>query len=170
LKRRTAILGACALAAGGAGLAWQRWQEQSADEATGGIWQARFEQPGGGALDMAPLRGRPLVLNFWGTWCPPCVKEMPELDAFHRQFSAQGWQVVGLAVDNPSAVREFLARSPVGYTIGLAGFEGSELSRKLGNAQGGLPFTVVFNRRGGVAHRKSGQTSLQELATWAKAM
>lgn len=170
MKRRTMVLGTCAVAAGGAGLGWQRRQEQNADEATGGIWQASFEQPSGGALDMAPLRGQPLVLNFWGTWCPPCVKEMPELDAFQRQFAPQGWRVVGLAVDNPSAVREFLARSPVSYTIGLAGFDGSELSRKLGNAQGGLPFTVVFNKRGAVAHRKSGQTSLQELATWAKAM
>jgi thiol-disulfide isomerase/thioredoxin len=173
MKRRTVILSAAAAAAVGAGLAWQRWQEQAAqaaDAATGGIWQARFEQPGGGTLDMAKLRGTPLVLNFWGTWCPPCVKEMPELDQFQRQFGPQGWRVVGLAVDNPSAVQAFLARSPVTYTIGLAGFEGSELSRKLGNAQGGLPFTVLFNRRGDVAQRKSGQTSLQELANWAKAM
>jgi thiol-disulfide isomerase/thioredoxin len=168
LKRRTVILGASAVAAAGTGLAWQRWQEQVAEAATGGVWQANFEQPGGGTLTLAALRGTPLVLNFWGTWCPPCVKEMPELDQFQRQFGPQGWRVVGLAVDNPSAVREFLARSPVSYTIGLAGFEGSDLTRKLGNAQGGLPYTVVFNRRGEVAHRKAGQTSLQELTGWAR--
>ncbi len=170
MKRRSLILGASAVAAAGAGLAWQRWQEQAAADATGGVWLASFEQPAGGTLAMATLRGTPLVLNFWGSWCPPCVKEMPELDQFQRQFGPLGWRVVGLAVDNPKAVREFLAHSPVGYTIGLAGFDGAELTRKLGNAQGGLPYTVVFNRRGKVAHQKSGQTSLQELTGWAKAM
>lgn len=173
MKRRTLIMGASAVAAAGAGLAWQRWQEEAAlaaEAATGGVWQASFQQPDGGTLAMASLRGTPLVLNFWGTWCPPCVKEMPELDQFQRQFGPAGWRVVGLAVDNPTAVREFLARSPVSYTIGLAGFDGSELTRKLGNAQGGLPYTVMFNRRGEVAQRKAGQTSLQELSTWAKAV
>lgn len=170
MNRRNLILGTSAVAAAGAGLAWQRWQEQAADEATGGIWQASFEQPSGGTLAMATLRGAPVVLNFWGTWCPPCVKEMPELDKFQRQFGPQGWRVVGLAVDNPTAVREFLARSPFSYTIALAGFDGSELSRKLGNHQGGLPYTVVFNRQGAIAHRKAGQTSLLELAGWAKSI
>ena len=71
-------------------------------------------------------------------------------------------------MDNPTAVREFLARSPVSYTIGLAGFEGSELTRQLGNTQGGLPFTVVFNRRGAVVHRHAGSTTLQQLTDWVK--
>jgi hypothetical protein len=75
---------------------------------------------------------------------------------------------VGLAVDNPKAVREFLARTPVSYTIGLAGFEGSELTRTLGNTQSGLPFTVAFNRHGAVSHRKAGATTLEELSTWAR--
>ena len=121
-------------------------------------------------LKLSDFKGKVVLLNFWATWCAPCVKEMPELDAFQRQFAPQGWRVVGLAVDNPTAVREFLARSPFSYTIGLAGFDGSELSRKLGNHQGGLPYTVVFNRQGAIAHRKAGQTSLLELAGWAKSI
>ncbi len=118
---------------------------------------------------MAALRGRPLLLNFWGTWCPPCVKEMPELDRFARQFKAQGWQVVGLAVDNPKAVREFLARAPVSYAIGLAGFEGSDLARTLGNDASGLPYTVAFAASGNVLQRKAGATTLDELTRWAQA-
>jgi peroxiredoxin len=93
---------------------------------------------------------------------------MPDLDRFARQFAAQGWQVVGLAVDNPKAVREFLDRSPVSYTIGLAGFEGAGLTRALGNSQGGLPFTVAFNRRGEVVQKKAGQTHFEELVAWAR--
>ncbi|MBC7717365.1 MAG: TlpA family protein disulfide reductase, partial [Pseudorhodobacter sp.] len=81
---------------------------------------------------MADLRGKPLLLNFWATWCPPCVKEMPLLDAFYQTHRARGWQVVGLAVDSPTPVRAFLERVPVSFPIGLAGMEGSELSRALG--------------------------------------
>ena len=172
MRRRTWVLGSAGAAAAAAGIGWQLRQGQplpERDEAqTGGIWQLSFAQPDGGTLVMASLRGQPLVLNFWGTWCPPCIKEMPELDRFARQYASQGWRVVGLAVDNPSAVREFLARAPVSYTIGLAGFEGSELTRKLGNDQAGLPFTAIFNRAGAQVHRHAGSATLQQLESWLK--
>jgi hypothetical protein len=73
---------------------------------------------------------------------------------------------VGLAVDNPTAVRQFLAKSPVGYLIALAGFDGTDLSRSLGNSTGALPFTAVFNRQGAVVQRKLGETSFDELTRW----
>ena len=176
MKRRTWLLGGTGAAAAAAGLAWQRWREAASDDsapsavalAATGLWQMSFEKPEGGTLAMAGLRGQPLLLNFWGTWCPPCVKEMPELDQFSKQFGPQGWRVVGLAVDNPKAVRDFLARTPVSYTIGLAGFEGSELSRTLGNDQSGLPYTVAFGRDGALLRRKAGATSLDELTRWAQ--
>lgn len=175
MMRRNWILAGAAVAAAAAGIAWQRQREAAGQptqaEAAEGpeidFWQMRFDQPDGQVLDMATLRGQPLLLNFWGTWCPPCIKEMPDLDRFARRFAPQGWRVLGLAVDNPKAVREFLARSPVSYTIGLAGFEGSELSRKLGNTASGLPFTVAFDRLGQVRHRKAGATTLDELVRWA---
>jgi nitrilase len=70
------------------------------------------------------------------------------LDRFHHDQQARGWQVVGLAVDNEAPVRKFLAQHPVGFLVGLAGFEGVSLSRALGNAGGGLPYSVVFNANG----------------------
>ena len=88
MKRRDWIAagGIGALAAAG-GMAWNLRQgagpaapsEVPADDPAG-LWSRRFEKPSGGELAMADLRGKPLVLNFWATWCPPCVKEMPELD------------------------------------------------------------------------------------------
>ena len=107
---------------------------------------------------MATLRGQPLVLNFWATWCPPCVKEMPEIDRFQREFAARGWQVLGLAVDRPQPVREFLARTPVGYTIAMAGLEGTELSRQLGN----------YQRRAAVHGGASTATAGSPTASWAR--
>jgi thiol-disulfide isomerase/thioredoxin len=131
------------------------------------FWQAKFTQPNGQVLSLADWHGSPVVLNFWATWCPPCIKEMPEIDRFARGFAQQGGRVLGLAVDNPSAVTAYLARTPVSYAIGLAGFDGTELSRVLGNASGGLPFTVAFNRKGEIAERRLGETSFEELTRWA---
>jgi thiol-disulfide isomerase/thioredoxin len=112
---------------------------------------------------MADLRGKPLMLNFWATWCPPCVEEMPLLDTFYRQQKDQGWQVLGLAVDQVPAVQKFLQRLPVSFPIGMAGLPGVELSRALGNATGGLPFTVVFSPGGEVAHRQIGKLTAEDL-------
>ncbi len=179
MKRRHWMLAGTAAAAAAAGLAWRLNAEGEPAAPTAGgntegkgqaldLWSLRFAQPGGGEVVMASLRGQPLLLNFWGSWCPPCIKEMPDLDRFARQHAASGWRVVGLAVDNLQAVRDFLARSPVSYTIGLAGFEGSELARLLGNTQGALPFTVVFNRQGEVVQQKMGPADPEELARWAR--
>ncbi len=171
MKRQTLILGAAGLAAlglgAGVGIGWQRRRDQATASPDEPPWSLRFPRPEGGELVMSGFRGRPLVLNFWATWCPPCVKEMPALDRFQREFSARGWQVVGLAVDQAGPVLEFLGRQPVSFAVGLAGFAGTELSRHFGNEAGGLPFTVVFDRHGQVLRRKIGETSFDELAEWA---
>ena len=158
---------AAAAAAGAGGYLWQR-RAAAADTASAELWTLDFETPGPNRLAMASLRGRPLVLNFWATWCPPCVREMPALDRFHREHSARGWQVLGLAADNAEAVRKFLAVTPVGFAIALTGFAGIELSQRLGNVSGGLPFTVVFGREGQVLQRHTGETRYDQLADWAR--
>jgi thiol-disulfide isomerase/thioredoxin len=156
--------GAVALSAGAAGALW--YARSVDDAAAQKMWGLRFERPEGGELAFASLRGRPLLLNFWATWCPPCVTEMPLLDRFHRDTAARGWQVVGLAVDGPSPVREFLARRPVGFPIGLAGLDGVELARSLGNISGSLPFSLAFDAAGRVRERKLGMLREPDLQKW----
>jgi thiol-disulfide isomerase/thioredoxin len=151
----------------GAGLAWQKWSPGAAQsDAAAALWPLSFDTPSGSKLEMQALRGKPLLLNFWATWCPPCVEEMPMLDAFFRENSPKSWQVVGLAIDQPSAVRLFMARTPVSYPVGLAGLGGSELSKSLGNLAGGLPFTVIIGASGQVLERRIGRVSTAELAQW----
>lgn len=168
--RRRWLAGGVALAAGlaGAGLAWWRFQPgEAADGAAAAFWGQSFEapQPGPGVA-MQAFRGRPLVINFWATWCPPCVEELPLLDRFFRENASNGWQVVGLAIDQPSSVRTFLQKTPVGFPIGMAGLGGTELGKSLGNLSGGLPFTVVFGGDGTVKHRKMGKVTTADLSAW----
>jgi thiol-disulfide isomerase/thioredoxin len=167
MKRRTAAIAGVAVAAGAAGAGAALWRLLSVrTELPPDFWSLRFEQPGGGELVLATLRGQPLLLNFWATWCPPCVTEMPMLDAFQRAQRGPGWQVVGLAVDSPTPVRQFLAQYPVDFAIGLAGLNGIDLARSLGNPDGGLPFTVVVDRSGRARERKLGALAPKDLDAW----
>jgi thiol-disulfide isomerase/thioredoxin len=161
------VAGAAAAAAGAAAYLWQR-RADPADTASAELWTLDFETPGPQRLAMAALRGQPLVLNFWATWCPPCVREMPALDRFYRDHRVKGWQVLGLAADNAEAVRKFLADTPVAFPIALAGFAGIDLSRRLGNLSGGLPFTVIYGRDGQVVKRHIGETQYEQLTAWAR--
>ena len=177
--RRAWLFAAGGVAAiAGAGLSWLRPSPgavavasgaatAATDKAPDSLWALKAARPQGGELDLASLRGKPLLINFWATWCAPCVREMPLIDRFHREYGPRGWQVLGLAVDQPAPVAEFLARVKVGFPIGLAGLDGMDLLHGLGNAQGGLPFTVVINAAGQLVQRKMGETSFEELAGWA---
>ena len=169
-SRRNWLYAGVAVGAGlvGAGFAWRRHGvSEVPSEALAVLWASEFESPSGEVLRLADFLGKPLVLNFWATWCPPCVEEMPLIDAFYRQHSAKGWQVIGLAIDQPSRVRQFLAQHSVSYPIGLAGLDGTELGKLLGNSQGGLPFTVVFDAQGQLKQQKLGKLSDDEVRRWA---
>ena len=152
--RRRALFAAVAAAAvlGGAGLAWWRTSlRDSADGAVDAFWRLDFATPDGGRLAMSSLRGKPLLLNFWATWCPPCVDELPMLDAFYRERAA---------------VNAFLGRQPLHFPVAMAGTSGVELSRSLGNLSGGLPFSVVLGQDGAVLHRKIGRIKPDDLRAW----
>ncbi len=96
----------------------------------------------------------------------PEVEELPLLSAFYTENKANGLQLVGLAIDKAEPVSRFLARSPVSFPVALAGMEGVELTRELGNAAGGLPFSVLFDAGGRLRERKLGQLHEADLTAW----
>jgi len=167
--RRKLVLGLAGAVAGlaGAGLAWWRFDVDDLENPDPGkLWELEFKTPQGEALTMAEFRGRPLLINFWATWCPPCIDELPLVDSFYRQNASSGWQVLGLAIDKPGLVLDFLRRSPVSFSMAMAGIDGIELSKSLGNSVGGLPFSVVLGSAGTVLRRKIGKILTQDLMLW----
>ena len=171
VARRQWMVGAVAVGAAAAGAGWAWWRhslgevDSAANEA---LWSQEFPGlPGQAPIKMQALRGQPLLLNFWATWCPPCVEELPMLNAFYQAQRAKGWTVLGLAVDKEAAVSSFLQRMPLTFPIAIAGMQGAALSKELGNSAGGLPFTVLFDRHGAVQHRKMGQLHASDLQNWA---
>jgi thiol-disulfide isomerase/thioredoxin len=93
-------------------------------------------------------QGRIVVLNFWATWCPPCREEMPMFSKLQAELGERGVQFVGIGVDSPSAIKEFAFRTPMSYPLLIGGTESLDLARRLGNATGGLPYTLVLDREG----------------------
>jgi thiol-disulfide isomerase/thioredoxin len=167
-SRRHLIWGAGAAAAvAGVGVALWRFEPRDvAHAASHPFWGQQFETPSGEVLAMAGFQGKPLLLNFWATWCPPCIDELPMIETFWQENRANGHQVVALAIDQPTAVRRFLGRQPLGFPVGMAGLAGTELAKSLGNAAGGLPFTVFFKEDGSIWRQKMGQLTSYDLAQW----
>jgi len=167
VRRRRVLWGGLGVVAAAAGVGTALWRSRDEPD-TSRLWSLRFPRPGGGELVLAEMHGKPLLLNFWATWCAPCVTEMPLLDRFYSEHRATGWSVVGLAVDQEVPVREFVGQRSIGFPIGLAGTDGLELARALGNSQGGLPFSVAFDAAGRPKARKLGALDQKTLAAWAE--
>jgi thiol-disulfide isomerase/thioredoxin len=171
MKRRTWLLGGAAAAGviGGVGFAAWRGAGLGASEGApaADVWSLSFDRLDGTSLAMRSLLGKPLLLNFWATWCAPCVTELPLLDAFSREHAGR-WQVLGLAVDRPDPVRRFAAERALHLPLALAGMDGIELSRSLGNKLAALPFSVAFDSRGRLAHRRLGVLDADLLRDWSR--
>lgn len=133
---------------------------------------APFELP---ALDGAKTtipgawRGRRVLVNVWASWCGPCIQEMPELDRYARsQNGPDGVQVVGIALDEPAAVRGFLQRVPVSYPILLDTPGPGDAGVRLGNPQGVLPYSVLLDAEGRVRRQRIGPFETGELESWVE--
>ena len=102
-----------------------------------------------------------IVLNFWASWCPPCVEEMPDLGQIHQDFSSV--QVIGYSVDTEANVRRFLDKVPVDFPILIGEPTALRLLRQLGNPSGGLPFSLIFAPDAELRYKIIGQVNTEEL-------
>ena len=180
MKRRTIIFGGAGLAAIGT-TAWLAWQSTSrrapaANRAVGmpgsaprklepnprALYEATLPDLTGRPVALERLLGRPVVANFWATWCAPCVEEMPHLEALSKSFS--NIQFVGIGIDTASNIAQFVTKVPVSYPLYVAGHAGIAMVRELGNAAGGLPFTVLLDAEGRIFDTILGQVSPEDLS------
>lgn len=98
--------------------------------------------------DAGAWTGRVTVVNFWATWCPPCLDEIPVFVRYQASHGDRGLQFVGIAIDDPDRVRELAAHLEINYPVLLGGDQGAALSARFGNRLGALPFSVIFDRNG----------------------
>jgi len=111
----------------GLAAALHRFGTFAADAAAAGLFERTFDDADGRPQPMKQWQGGLLVVNFWATWCAPCVEEMPELQRIQHEFADRGVAVVGLGIDSPTAVRRFRDEHRLALTLLVAGVGGSEL-------------------------------------------
>lgn len=120
-------------------------------------------QADGAEKSLGEFRNKVLVVNFWATWCEPCVKEMPELSAMQTELAAKKVSFIGIGIDSPDALAEFAQKYKITYPLFVAGMTGTQLSAQLGNKAGGLPFTVILNKSGEVVKTYRGRLDMAQL-------
>ena len=135
------------------GLSWPAADERRAADA---LLAVELPDEKGQVLRMAQWRGRILVVNFWATWCVPCREEMPHFMKAQAKDGGRGLQFVGIAVDQPDKVGQFVQELALNYPTMVGGMGAIELSRDLGNKLMALPFTIILDRAGRVAHTQLG--------------
>ncbi|KAF1029926.1 MAG: Thiol-disulfide oxidoreductase ResA [Burkholderia plantarii] len=126
-------------------------------DALASLWAASVTDADGKPQSLARFKGQKVVINFWASWCGPCVKEMPELVNLSHQYAAKGVHFVGIGVDSSQNVKAFLQKVKVDYPIFVSGYAGADLARNFGNTAGALPFTVVIDAKGQIRSTKLGE-------------
>jgi thiol-disulfide isomerase/thioredoxin len=149
----TLLLGACS-------------QHSSNPDEIGALWQATGFDLADQPVALLKYRDRPLVLNFWARWCPPCRDEIPDFIRTNTNYKTQGVELVGLALeDQTGPVADFVRQYGIDYPVLLTRDQGYALMAALGNPQQALPFTIVIDRHGNVVARKVGRMSRTEMET-----
>jgi len=122
---------------------------------------------GGDAIRVpAAYAGQRVLVNIWASWCGPCIEEMPELDRFAGEQGANGVQVLGIALDDAAAVRDFLQHIPVDYAIALDAPGPADAGVRLGNPRGVLPYTVLLSAEGQLLKQRIGPFAHGEIDGW----
>ena len=117
----------------------------------------------GTPFDTSVFLGKPILLNIWATWCPPCIREIPMLVEIQQELGEQGLQIVGIAVDKRDPARSFVHQLKVNYPV-LYGVQSAlEVSLLYGNDAGTLPHTAIVDRQGYIRHIIRGELEREQL-------
>jgi thiol-disulfide isomerase/thioredoxin len=150
MKRQTALFILIALLFTGIGsyFGWKQLEPTTpADAAVTSLMATSLPDAQGQTQTMAQWKGKILLINFWATWCPPCVAEMPELVELQADMKDKNLQIVGIGIDSPSNIKEFLS------------------TYKIGNQAGGLPFTVLIGADGQIKKTYLGRLDMKKVRT-----
>jgi len=145
-----ALVAVLALMAGGAAAWWRTSPVPASAQAADmppKLWDASFKDVDGKLHPLKNWQGKPLVVNFWATWCQPCKEEMPEFEASSKAAAGKA-NFVGIAIDDPKAVRDFVQKLGVDYPILVGEQDALDLMKAEGDRVGVLPFTIIYDKDG----------------------
>ncbi|MBF0447694.1 MAG: TlpA family protein disulfide reductase [Magnetococcales bacterium] len=120
---------------------------------------------------LVDFKGQVLVINFWATWCPPCLAEIPELIQFQKEYAAKGVKVIGINfMERPNVERlsEFMKKQGMNYPVVLGEVaEMQKFAREMGGVFG-LPITKFLDREGQIVNSHVGGITLEQLINFVQ--
>ena len=164
--RHALILVALALAAGTAGFMAYRLWDGTPSPVGRPAPALVLRDSAGQEHSLTALRGKWVLVNFWASWCAPCMDELPLLVDAQRRYAARGLQILGPALDDAEAVAPVVARFGINYPV-MPDFAGADAAMQaLGNDQGALPYSVLIDPQGRITDRILGGLSRETLESW----
>jgi peroxiredoxin len=112
----------------------------------------------------ADFSGKTLLINFWATWCAPCRHEMPMLMDLQREYGGQGFQVIGIALDEVQNVRSFVQKYNIGYPVLVGAADAMATSAAYGNVEGVLPYSVLVDKDGVIRWQYTGEIRPEDVS------
>ncbi len=137
--------------------------QENTQQSTAPALQINLPDISGQSRSIAEWAGKIQIINFWATWCPPCLKEIPEFIKLQSEYGQQNLQFIGIAIDDKEAVKSYLQTININYPMLIAGDAGITMSQQLGNLVSAVPFTLIVNQQGQVIHRHPGELSRQKI-------
>ncbi|HAY45040.1 MAG TPA: hypothetical protein DCY55_02010 [Gammaproteobacteria bacterium] len=136
------------------------------EESRDNLLSARLNDLNGLQSSLNAIDSEYILVNFWATWCKPCVEEMPMLQSLQIELGGNRFSVAGLAIDAADSAARMVEELKITYPIFVADLEGPELMAKNGNEQGLLPYTVLLSSSGEVISSKLGTVQEQDIRGW----
>ncbi|WP_296944206.1 TlpA disulfide reductase family protein [uncultured Massilia sp.] len=137
--------------------------DSRAHTAAANLYAQSLNDLAGKPQSLAQWKGKPLLVNFWASWCAPCVQEMPELSELAARDGGKTFHVIGIGIDSPTNLAEFAKKIKISYPLYVGGLGATDLARGLGNANGGLPYTVLIGADGQVRKTYLGRLKFDQL-------
>lgn len=140
------IVAVLAMVAGITGYQFSRPPTQPAPAEGYQVLKLKLADADGKPQPMSQWDGQILVINYWATWCPPCLEEMPAFSRLHDKYSNKGITFVGIGIDVPDKIRHYRDSAKISYPLLVGGMDVAGSSAELGNKHQALPFTAIFSR------------------------
>jgi len=163
MKKAGLIFIAVAVLALGAGIIARGLLSSTGQTSAESLPDFSFADISGQLYSISEWQGKIRVINFWATWCGPCLKEIPEFIELQNYYADKGLQFIGIAIDDAESVESYLSTININYPMLVGDMAAISLAHQRGNNNDAIPFTIIVNQQGHIIHQHAGEFSKEKI-------